>query len=178
MKKIVLIGPESTAKSTLAESLSEMFGGALVGEYSRQYAIEHGGGDTLTVNDVMPIVMGQMALEDALTGNIAFLDSNPLGSAVYSQWYYGVVPQELAEVLKCRKYDMYLLCAPDIAWEKDPARCMNSQKDREAVFSLFEKAVKQSGVMYHMIRGTGEKRLQNAVKALEKAGIILKETSI
>ena len=92
--------------------LAGEYGYAYVEEYSRSYVIEEG--RELTIEDVMPIVRGQMAAECAASGRVVLLDSNPLASAVYSQWYYGAVPQELEQVLAGLTYDLYLLCYPDI----------------------------------------------------------------
>ena len=41
-RTICLHGPESTGKSTLAPRLARVLGGAVVGEYGRTYAEEHG----------------------------------------------------------------------------------------------------------------------------------------
>ncbi|MBO4962061.1 MAG: ATP-binding protein [Flavobacteriales bacterium] len=166
MKKIVLIGPESTGKTTMALKLSARYGGCYVPEYSRSYVIEEN--RELTLDDVMPIVEGQLAAESKSNAEIQILDSNPLASAVYSQWYYGSVPSELDKILSELHYDLYLLCYPDIDWEEDAARCMSSQQDREDIYDIFLKRVQQSGVPYAEIKGEGSDRYSKAIDMVEK----------
>ena len=75
MKKIVLIGPECTGKTTLARALADRLGGVYVPEYSRPYSIRVRSeqGRNLTLDDVMPIVRGQIAAE---AGAAAIIVSN------------------------------------------------------------------------------------------------------
>ena len=178
MKKIVLIGPECTGKSTLGKYLSTVYRCQYVSEYSRKYALERGGGDVLTVEDVLPIVKGQVFSEDNAQGEMVFLDSNPLASAVYSRWYYGVVPYEVERIIEEREYDFYLLCSPDIPWQQDRTRSMDSQSDRDSIFQCFLRRVKNSGVPYQIISGLGQERVVEAICALEEKGFILKEKTV
>ena len=166
MKKIVFIGPESTGKTTLAMRLAGEYGYAYVEEYSRSYVIEEG--RELTIEDVMPIVRGQISAECAAGGRVVVLDSNPLASAVYSQWYYGVAPQELEQMLKDLKYDLYLLCYPDIDWVEDEARCMREQKDREDIYALFKRMVSDSSVPYVEIMGDENTRWERVIETIGK----------
>ena len=54
--KVVLFGPESTGKSTLARQLAEHYNTVFVPEYSRIYAEEQLlRNKLLTENDVLPI---------------------------------------------------------------------------------------------------------------------------
>ena len=59
-KKIVLFGPESTGKSTLAEALAEYYNTAFVPEYMRLY-LQHKWNQeraTCTKEDLIPIAQG------------------------------------------------------------------------------------------------------------------------
>lgn len=167
MKKIVLLGPECTGKTTLAMKLAEKHGGAFVPEYSRPYteAVRRQGRD-IGLEDVVPIVRGQLAGEEAAGhhASLLFLDGNPLAEAVYSRWYYHRLPEDWENAVEPRPYDFYLLCYPDLEWVPDPARDM--PVGREDIFVEFEKAVADSGVPYGIVRGYGDKRLENAENLL------------
>ena len=67
LKKIVVIGPESTGKSTLCEGLAGHFRRAYasdwVPEYAREYLQLHG--MAYTYEDLTTIARGQLALEDS-----------------------------------------------------------------------------------------------------------------
>lgn len=174
MKKIVLLGPECSGKTTLARELARRYDGAYGPEYSREYAerLRRSGAD-IGFHDVMPIVRGQLRCEqNALQSGKerAFLDGNPLAEYVYSQWYYHAVPRELTDLLRQRTYDFYLLCYPDLRWIPDPARDMPT--GRENIFRLFEKEVAASGVPYHIVRGDGTSRQASAENALRQSGLL------
>ena len=60
--RIVLFGPESTGKSTLAERLAARFAAPWSAEYVREYWDTHGG--VITAADLDAIARGQVAGED------------------------------------------------------------------------------------------------------------------
>ena len=65
LKKIVVIGPESTGKSTLCRQLAEHYRAPWVPEYARNYLLEHG--MDYTFADLLEIAKGQIALEESIT---------------------------------------------------------------------------------------------------------------
>jgi nicotinamide riboside kinase len=62
LKKIVVIGPESTGKSTLCYQLAQHFKSLWVPEFARQYLEKKGPG--YSYDDLLVIAKGQIALED------------------------------------------------------------------------------------------------------------------
>ena len=105
-KKVVLYGPESTGKSTLARALADHFNTVFVEEYSRVYAEELAlKNQLLTKNDVEHIARGQMKLENemlAKANNLLICDTDLLETKVYSELYYdGYCP----DVLKKYAYE-------------------------------------------------------------------------
>jgi len=62
IKKIVIIGPESTGKSTLCEQLAQHFRTIWCPEYAREYLSRNG--VKYGYNDLMKITQGQLAAED------------------------------------------------------------------------------------------------------------------
>jgi nicotinamide riboside kinase len=80
-RKIVILGPESTGKSTLCESLAAHYNqsrpSAWVPEYAREYLTIHG--MDYHYEDLIPIAKGQLALEEAATQKLCS-PANP-GSA-------------------------------------------------------------------------------------------------
>jgi nicotinamide riboside kinase len=64
IRKIVVIGPESTGKSTLCERLALHFRTKWVPEFAREYLLNHG--KAYDYGDLLKIAKGQIALEDRI----------------------------------------------------------------------------------------------------------------
>jgi len=69
LKKIVIIGPESTGKSTLCEQLAAHYHTGWVPEYAREYLMTHG--TAYQYEDLLTIAKGQLALEDTYTARLS-----------------------------------------------------------------------------------------------------------
>jgi nicotinamide riboside kinase len=67
LKKIVVIGPESTGKSTLCEQLAKHYNTEWVKEYAREYLLKNG--TDYTFDDLLIIAKGQLNLEDSSASN-------------------------------------------------------------------------------------------------------------
>lgn len=67
LKKIVIIGPESTGKSTLCSQLAAHYGTIWVREYAREYLLEHG--TDYSYDDLLTIAQGQIRLEEKAIEN-------------------------------------------------------------------------------------------------------------
>lgn len=67
LKKIVIIGPESTGKSTLCELLARHYNTLWCPEYAREYLLTHG--VKYTYEDLLTIAKGQLRLEDEYAEN-------------------------------------------------------------------------------------------------------------
>jgi nicotinamide riboside kinase len=68
LKKIVIIGPESTGKSTLCSQLAAHYGTIWVREYAREYLLEHG--TDYSYDDLLKIAQGQIRLEEIASDEI------------------------------------------------------------------------------------------------------------
>src|ERR1700748_476965 len=62
LKKIVVIGPESTGKSTLCELLAQHYNTLWYPEFAREYLSIHG--TKYTYDDLLTIAKGQVELEE------------------------------------------------------------------------------------------------------------------
>ena len=65
IKKIVIIGPESTGKSTLCEKLAAHYQTLWVPEYAREYLEKHG--TDYSYEDLLTIAKGQIELEERIS---------------------------------------------------------------------------------------------------------------
>ncbi len=170
--KVVLFGPESTGKTTLAKQLAAYFKTEWVPEYMRTYLQKKWDekGRKISKEDLLPIARGQLFLENELennANNILFCDTNLLELQVYCEYYYnGWCPSEIKEAVKDGYYDFYFLTNIDVPWVPDDLR--DRPNDRSAIFHTFEKALNSRGIPYIVLSGSQEERLKTAIKIVKK----------
>ncbi len=169
--KIVIFGPESTGKTTLSKQLAAHYQTNWVPEFSRQYALDKlKEGKQLTEEDVLPIAIGQMQLENEIahkTEKILVCDTNLLETLVYSQTIYnGFSPKELEKSILTHQYHLYILTSIDVPWEKDVVRDVTT--NRKEMFLIFEETLKKYNFPHIIVEGNQQKRLQKAITQINK----------
>ncbi|WKK85328.1 ATP-binding protein [Marivirga arenosa] len=164
MKKIAIIGPESTGKSTITAQLARYYNEPFVEEFGRKYLEKTNG--TYNREDLLAITKGMIESEKSLekkATNFLFCDTDLIMMKVWYEVKYGECHPLILDQLKKKPYDFYLLCTPDLPWEKDPLR--ENPNMREELFERYEKELKQYGFSYGIVSGT-DNRFQNALKKL------------
>jgi nicotinamide riboside kinase len=173
--KIVLFGPESTGKTTMAMQLAEHFKTAWVPEFARDYLQEKWDKTEkiCDVNDMLPIAYGQTKLEnDALStaNKFLFCDTNLMVTKVFSEVYYNFCDPFLDKAARKHEYDLFFLTDIDVPWEKDDLR--DKAEDRESVFAVFKQTLIDNKKPFITLSGDKNLRLNKAiaiVNDLEKA---------
>ncbi len=163
IRKIALVGPESSGKSSLSSALATHFHTTYVEEYARTFI------DKLnrpyTEADLLSIALGQKKNEQAKLPHakkFLFCDTNLLVIKIWSQLKYGRVAPEILQIMDLESYHLHLLLAPDIPWEADPQR--EHPHLREELFAIYLSELQQAKVPFHII--SGENRLEKAVKRI------------
>ncbi len=166
IKKVVLIGPECTGKTTLARSLAEYYGTTWVPEYAREYI------DALSrpysEEDLLSIAKGQLAIEDELAlraNRVLICDTDLLVIKVWQEHRFGKCYPEIGEWIQSRYYDLYLLMHADIPWDDDPQR--ENPHLRDYFFDIFKKELKRKGANLMEINGDFSKRKHAAIMAID-----------
>jgi len=168
--RIVVTGPESTGKSTLATLLSDRLRAPVVPEAARLYAeaqVATGPERTLSAADVEPIARLAMSLEAqamAARPAVAVFDTDLVSTVVYARHYYGSAPAWIEAEARERRGDLYLLCATDLPWTPDGIRDRPSA--REELLRAFGDALCEFGCTAEWVEGTGVARVECAVRAL------------
>ena len=160
--KIVITGPESSGKTTLAASLAEHYQVPWVPEYARDYLNQLD--QPYQEKDLLTIAQGQISREDqvAQTTDLLICDTSLLVIKIWSEYRYGHCHPWILEQLAQRPVDLYLLCSPDIPWEYDPQR--ENAQDREVLSKQYQQALIHRH--YVTIQGNRIQRLQQATNAI------------
>jgi NadR type nicotinamide-nucleotide adenylyltransferase len=181
LKKIVVIGPESTGKSTLCQQLAEHFETVWCPEYAREYLLTNGKDYSYT--DLLTIAKGQIAGEknwaELLEKRAAllleqdydipyFIDTNMVVMKVWAEFVFNKCHPYIEEQLAKRKYDHYLLCQPDLEWEKDELREYPDLETRERLFFIYKNYLEQQSIPWTLIKGKNKDRLQSAICTVNK----------
>ena len=166
--KIVITGPESTGKSTIASALAKHFNTVWVKEYLREFAEEkYSNNQKLLFSDNIIIAKRQKDLENKaieVANKYIFCDTDILQTVVYSYEYYNKVQLQLEEWLQNNNTDLYLLLNLDISWKEDHLR--DKPNDRKRMYDVFEKTLIKYTKNYIIIKGSDDIRLQNAINII------------
>ena len=169
--KIVLFGPESTGKSSLAKFLASHYKTHYVEEYARQYLQEKWdkSGKVCEKKDIIPIAKGQIKNENIISkkaNRILFCDTDLLTTAVYSRLYFnGYCDAELDKFSKHNYYDLYLLMDVDIEWVKDDLR--DRPNERAELFNMFKNALIENNKNFMIISGNFKKRIKTSIEFID-----------
>ncbi len=175
LKKIVVVGPESTGKSTLCQQLADHYQTKWCPEYAREYLLQHG--KEYQLDDLLQIARGQLALEDRFTRDMAeqpaghpylFIDTDMLVMKVWSEYVFDTCHPFILDQIATRQYDLYLLCDIDIPWEPDPLREYPDLATREHLFRMYKDSLVNQQTPWITVSGSRENRLRQAVAAIQK----------
>ena len=167
LKRIVLTGPESTGKSTLAQKLALHFNTAFVEEYGREYFVAKNG--RLSLEDFPEIARGQAEREElaARTADrLLFCDTDAIVTQIWSEIYFQSCLPQVIELSRERRYDLFLLMDIDIPWEDDGTR--EFPQLRQWHFDRIRRELDERQLPYVIISGDFDTRFEEAVRAVER----------
>lgn len=166
IKRIALLGPESTSKSTLSEQLALHYQTQWVKEYAREYLSRTN--RKYTLEDILAISQEQFAIEQQLiqrSNEFIFVDTEFINAKVWCLDVFNTCPEYISRNITEHPYDLYLLTYPDLPWKPDPLR--ENPNRREFFFNWYENEIQKINAQYFIIKGFGEQRFSNALKAIE-----------
>jgi len=169
LRKIILTGPESTGKSTLAEMLSKALDVPLIKEYAREYLEENGA--KYKEKDLLEIAKGQ-AWKESVEGvlacdtNYLICDTSFLVLKIWSGYRYNRCNDLIIKELEKNKNAIYFLCGPEIPWEYDELR--ENPSNRDELYKIYKSELKKLDVEYYELKGKPQTRLNKALKILSK----------
>lgn len=176
IKKIVIIGPESTGKSSLCAALSEYYHSIWCPEYAREYLLTNG--TDYSHEDLLAIAKGQIQLEEEHINKMAtvqssrylFIDTDMYVMKVWSEFVFGQCHKFILDHIVSRTYDAYLLCKPDIPWVQDELREYPDEATRIRLYHYYKDLMIHQHTPWIEIEGGYEERLRKAVEFLIPSG--------
>lgn len=166
IKKIAIVGPESTGKSTISQQLSKYYQVPWVPEYARYYCAALTA--PCTLQDEVNMFHGQVALEESILAHAAsdfiICDTTFVTVKIWSDEMFGETPREVLDALMARPYDFYVLLDIDLPWADDPLRDFPNQ--REHFMEVWHRELRALDASYVVVSGI-ESRLQNAIDAID-----------
>ncbi len=170
--RVVLFGPESTGKTSLARALAARLGEPWAPEYVRRFWDEHSG--VIGSGDLEAVARGQVAAEDAALAaarRIAILDTDLLTCTVWDDLLFpGHCPAWVRAEADRRAAgtSLFLLCLTDLPFEPDPQRCFPDPEGRAMCLRVFREALVSRGLHFAEVSGAQDTRLASALVAVNQ----------
>lgn len=161
--RIAFVGPECTGKTTLSKALAAQYDTLWVEEYMRTYLQKKWDeqGLTCTPDDLLPIAMGQVELENELAlraKRYLFCDTCLIELVIYSYLYYGSCDPLLERAALSHHYHHIFLTYTDVPWEADDLR--DKPTERESVFVFFRDKLDLYEIPYTILKGDVAERMK------------------
>ena len=184
--KVVIIGAESTGKSTLCSMLAAHYQTVWCPEYAREYLTENG--KEYTFEDLVEIAKGQLALikkyekkcvekfnntsrENRTAGHLnsplLFIDTDMYVMKVWSEFVFGKVDLFITDAIKKQQTDLYLLCNIDLPWQEDELREYPDVESRQQLMNIYTNILQNQPVPWILINGSDLARLEIAIKSID-----------
>jgi NadR type nicotinamide-nucleotide adenylyltransferase len=174
VKRVCVVGAESTGSTTLARSLAAAYETIWVPEYGRDYTVEKftiGTGAEWLPSDFLRIALEQNALEDRMARDapvgIMFCDTDSLATALWEEVYLGSTSEAVWRAVDAHgaPFALYLLTDHvGIPWEDDGLRLGDAT--RASMTARFEEALSERGLPWAKVSGSRSARLAQAVDAI------------
>lgn len=185
MLRIVITGPESTGKSTLAAALAEYYDIPYAKEFARDYLeakLKSQNSSLYDETDLFEMFLGQINAEaEAVRQSIAqqknqllICDTDVLTYQIWAEEVFKRLSPKLSNAIKKNIeitdnqhiVSIYFLCSPEgIAWEYDPLR--ENPTDRDRLFAVYEKTLQLYKKNYKILRRSHEERLKRVITEIE-----------
>jgi NadR type nicotinamide-nucleotide adenylyltransferase len=166
IKKIAIIGAESTGKTWLCETLAKHYQTVWVPEYARDY-FNDSDIYNYTLEDLVTIAKKQILLEEELiqtAQQYLFCDTTLITLKIWAELEFQTTPKFISEQLLRIKYDHYFITNNDVPWTTDEQR--QNKHSRDLLFKMNLEEVQKTGIPYTIITGIWDERLEMAIRTL------------
>ncbi len=169
IKRVCLLGGESTGKTTLARALASVYDTVWNPEFGRPYTeIGRNPDAPWTSDEFTTIARIQCWYEDCLAESarrVLFCDTDAFTTKLFHQVYLGS-PTDVFDDLAARNYDLFLVCGLDVPWRHDGIREFDDQ--REWMHERYLERARVSGSPWVLLEGPHETRLSASRAAVDR----------
>jgi NadR type nicotinamide-nucleotide adenylyltransferase len=169
VKRVVIIGAESTGKTTLAGALAEHYKTAWVPEFGRFYTeARQYRGERWRSEEFTFIAIEQARTEDALAeiaNRVLLCDTDPFATAIWHERYLGTPSDAVLRVAAGRSYDLYVVTDVNTPFEQDDIR--DGESIRVWMHTRFLDELSKMAVPTIVVSGAHEERLATAMRRID-----------
>lgn len=169
VRRVALVGAESTGTTTLSRALAERFRTAWVPEFGRFYTEGKQPSETRWQTPEFAFIAGmQNRMEDAyarLADRILFCDTNAWATRLWHERYMGALDPSVDALARGRRYDLVILTGDEIPFVDDGMR--DGEHIRHSMQERFRELLEEEGIPYIEVRGSIEERLAQALPVCE-----------
>lgn len=173
VKKIVVVGTESSGKSTLVRNLAKYYNTICLEEVGRDVCESAGGIDNMIPSDFAEILYRHKVAElEAIkkANKYLFIDTEALVTQYYlTLQFQGTGINYLNEsrlssdIAKLNKYDLVIFLEPDVKWIQDGTRTYGDEEVRFENNEFLKAELKKHGVEFISVSGDYQKRFEEVV---------------
>ncbi len=174
VKRVCLLGAESTGKTTLARTLAERYATVWNPEIGHMYSWYRAGDpsdwSTWRTEEFVEIANLQNWYEDFLAGfaeRVLFCDTNAWTTGLFHETYLGERSTEVHAAAAGREYDLYILTDPETPFAQDELGIRVDGPHRRQMFEAYLAHVQETGTPYVVVSGTHAERMAEATAAVD-----------
>lgn len=172
-RRVVLIGPESSGKSTLAEALGRRLDTVVAPEYGRLWCDVFGKPDAEGLRRIAKGHAAGVAAALRQANRILVEDTDAAMTQIWSDMLG--VPRDPAIEAHWTAPDLYVVCDIDTPWVDDGQRWFPEEDQRNRFAGLCIDEARKRGVRYVLATGDVETRVETVLRAIARhlpAGIL------
>jgi NadR type nicotinamide-nucleotide adenylyltransferase len=174
VKRVCLLGAESSGKTTLARALAERYATVWNPEIGHMYSWYRTGDPsdwgTWRTDEFVEIANLQNWYEDFLAqfaDRVIFCDTSAWTTGLFHETYLGERSPEVDAAAMGREYDLYILCDPETPFAQDELGIRVDGPHRRQMYEAYLRHVQEIGAPYIVVSGAHGERMTAATEAVD-----------
>ncbi len=177
VKKVLVVGGESTGKTTLVENLAIAYNTNFVKEVGRDICGIAGGEEFIIKEDLIEILLKQKVLEIDLlnhSNKLLFVDTDAITTLFYSK----LLLKDKNEIQECENlatsislinnYDLVLFLEPTVEFIQDGTRNEEIKNNRVKYSNQIKKLLKKNNIKFISLKGNYLDRYNESIRIIKE----------